>query len=90
MKTLRLAFDGTLEAPFSHRSPTPPVADYTSDMLQRTTQPPTGPDHFEYLVIERIARDIRNQYIARLMSRAKKALADRFARGGRRSIGPAL
>jgi len=80
MKTLRLAFDGTLEAPLSHRSPTLPAADYTSDMLQRTTEAPAWPDHFDYLVVERIARDIRNQYIASLISRAKKALADLRAR----------
>jgi hypothetical protein len=89
MKTLGLAFGGTLEAPSGHRSTTPPAADYTSDMLQRTTEAPTWPDRIDYLVVERIARDIRNQYIAGLISRAKKALADRFARGGPPSIGPA-
>ena len=89
MKTLRLPVDGTLATAFGHRSPTLPAADYTPDMLQRTTEAPTRPDHVDYLVVERIARDMRTQYIASLLSRAKKALADRFARGGRPAVGPA-
>lgn len=88
MKTLGLAVDGTLAAPFGGRSPTLPAADYTADMLQRTTTTPVWPERVDYLVVERIARDIRNQYIASLLSRAKKALANRFARGARPSLGP--
>jgi hypothetical protein len=86
MKTFGLAVDGTFAAPFGERSSTIPAADYTADMLQRTTEPPAWPDRLDYLVVERIARDMRNQYIASLLSRAKEALANRFARGARPSI----
>jgi hypothetical protein len=87
MKTLGLTVDATLIAPIGERSPTFPAVDYTADMLRCTTEPPVWPDRLDYLVVERLARDIRNQYIASLLRRAKKALANRLARRGRLSIG---
>jgi len=57
-----------------------PAINYTAGMLQRTTSPRDGPDRVDYVVVERIARDLRNQYIASLIGRAKKALVARFAR----------
>ena len=89
METLGPTVDGTLVAPFGERSPTPPALHYTADMLQRTTEPTVWPEKVDYLVVERIARDIRNQYVASLLGRAKRALARRFARGARPSIGRA-
>jgi hypothetical protein len=89
MKTSGLAVDGAFAARFGERSPTLPAVDYTSDMLQRTTEPPAWPDRLDYLVVERIARDMRNQYVASLLGRAKRALGARFAQGARSSIGHA-
>ena len=86
METFGLTVDGTLVAPFDERFPTPPALHYTADMLQRTTASTVWPERVDYLVVERIARDIRNQYIASLLGRAKKALVDRLARGARPSI----
>ena len=89
METLRLSTDGTLVAPFGERSPTPLPPDYSANMLQRTTESNAWSERVDYLVVQRIARDIRNQYIASLLSRAKRALANRFARGARSLIGGA-
>jgi hypothetical protein len=89
METLRLTLASTLTAPYDERSPTPPALHYTADMLQRTTTSTVWPERVDYLVVERIARDIRNQYVASLLGRAKRALARRFARGARPSIGRA-
>jgi hypothetical protein len=55
------------------------TADYTADMLQRTTKPPEWPDRVDYLALERIARELRSEHIASLFAWAKKALATRFA-----------
>ena len=79
MKTLRLAVDRTFAAPFGERSPTLPGPDYTADMLQCTTESLAWPERIDYLVVERIARDTRNECIATLLGRARKALANRFA-----------
>jgi hypothetical protein len=49
-------------------------------MLQCTMQPTPRPDRDDYLVVERIARDMRNQYVASLLRRAKPALAKGLAR----------
>lgn len=57
-----------------------PAINYTAAMLRRTTPPQDGPDRVDYVVVERIARDLRNQYIASLIGRAKKALVARLAR----------
>lgn len=65
------------------RHPAFPEADYSADMLHRTIQPDSRPDRFDYVVIARIARDMRNQHVASLLSRAKHALAERFARRAR-------
>ena len=89
METLRLTVDRTLVAPFDERSPTLLALHYTADMLQRTTDSTDWPERVDYLVVERIARNIRNQYVASLLGRAKKALARRFGRGARPSIGRA-
>lgn len=61
------------------RFPAFPPADYSADMLQRTIVPDYLPDHPDYLAVERVAREMRNQYIASLLSRARRALAQRFA-----------
>jgi hypothetical protein len=87
METLELTVDDTLVAPFGERSPTPSALHYTADMLQCTTESTVWSERVDYLVVERIARDIRNQYIASLLGRARRALANRFARGARPSIG---
>ena len=87
METLRLSIDGTPVAPFGERSPTLPALDYTADMLQCTTQAGVWPQRLDFLVVERIARDMRNQYIACLFGRAKRALTNRFARAVRPLIG---
>lgn len=63
---------------FDQQSPRVPAADYTVDMLQRTTDAPIWPDRVDYRVVERIARDMRNQYIASLFGKAKRALAQRL------------
>jgi hypothetical protein len=86
MKTLGLAVGRTFVAPFGERSPTSTAVDYTADMLQRTTEPPAWPERIDYLVVARIARDTRNECIASLLGRAKKALANRFSQGGPPSI----
>jgi hypothetical protein len=87
METLRLSIEGTLVAPSDERSPTPPAVHCTADMLQCTTAWDGGSARVDYLVVERIARDIRNQYIASLLGRAKRALAKRLTGGMRPSIG---
>jgi hypothetical protein len=89
METLRQTAGGTLVAPLDERSPTPLALHYTAVMLQRTTASIAWPERVDYLIVERIARDIRNQYVASLLGRAKRALARRFARGARPSIGGA-
>lgn len=89
METLVLTDEGTLLARFREGSPTPPAADYTANMLQCTTQSIAGPQRLDYLVVERIARDMRNQYIASLLGRARRALAKGVARGARPLIGRA-
>jgi hypothetical protein len=81
METSELTHAGTFVAPVGERSPTLPALDYTADMLHRTTAPTVWPERVDYLVVERIARDIRNQYVASLLGRAKRALANRFSRG---------
>jgi hypothetical protein len=85
METSVPAVDGTLLARFGERSPIPPAFDYSADMLQCTTQS-IWPQRLDYLVVERIARDMRNQYIASLLGRAKRALANRFAEISLRSL----
>jgi hypothetical protein len=83
MTTLGLAVDRTLAVPVGERYPAFPAGDYSADMLQRTTRADPWPDRLDYLVVERIAHDMRNQYIASLFRRAKNALAKRFAKRAR-------
>jgi len=87
METLELSVDDALVAPLAQRSPKLPAPHYTVDMLQRTTDWTAGCERVDYLIVERIARDIRNQYIASLPGRVKRALVNRFAGGARPSIG---
>jgi hypothetical protein len=86
MKTLRLSIEGTPVAPSGERSLTRPAHHYTADMLQRTREADPWPERVDYVVVERVARDIRNQYIASLLGRAKRALCERLARG----VGPLI
>lgn len=79
MKSLGLAVDGTLAARVDEHDPAVTAGDYSADMLQRTMLADPWPDRLDYLIVERIARDMRNRYIASLLRRAKKALAKRFA-----------
>ena len=78
METLGLTGDRTIVASFSELSPTLPAPHYTAGMLQCTTESTVGSERVDYLAVERIARDIRNQYIASLLGRAKRAWANRF------------
>jgi hypothetical protein len=89
MASLRLRIDGTPATPFGERSATLPALDYNANMLQCTTRSDPWSERVDYLVVERVARDIRNQYIASLLGRAKRALANGFARGARPLIGRA-
>jgi len=52
-------------------------------MLQRTTDAPIWPDRVDYRVVERIARDMRNQYIASLFGKAKRAAHARARTSGK-------
>jgi hypothetical protein len=58
-------------------------------MLQRTTEAPAWPERLDYLAVERIAREVRSQYVASLINTAKNALARRFAGGRRVATKPA-
>ena len=78
MKTLELTGDGTLVAPFAECSPTRSALHYTADMLQRTTASTVGSERVGYPVVERIAGNMRNRYIASLLGRTKRALVNRF------------
>ena len=83
---LNLAVASFHSAPRDKGDRAPATVDYTAGMLQRTTTPPVWPDRVDYVVVERIARDLRNQYIASLLARAKKAFAARFARREARGV----
>ena len=75
MKTFEFGADSGLAA---ERHPAFPGFDYSADMLQRTTPPELWSDRCGYLAAERIARDVRNQNVASLLSRANNALAHVF------------
>lgn len=75
-------FENTARSAFAgKRYPVSPAVDYTADMLQRTIRHPS-PDRLDYLIVTRIARDMRNQHIASLLCRAR-ALAEGFMRRAR-------
>ncbi len=64
--------------------PVRPESNYSVNMLQRTMPMPAPPEpvlaeRIDYLVVERIAREMRNEYVADLIARAKTALARHFA-----------
>jgi hypothetical protein len=56
MKTLIPTIDGARLRSFGERTPTVGSADYTADMLHRTTESPVSPEGVGYLVVERLAR----------------------------------
>lgn len=85
MQTLQLSAGGALAG---NRRPASDAVDYSPDMLQRTIPADSWPDRYDYLAIARIAHDMRTQYIASLLSRAKHALAERFARRARGARSP--
>jgi hypothetical protein len=77
METLGLSVDGRPVPPFDERSPTPSALHYTADLLQCTTASTAG-SRVDYLVVERIARDIRNQYIASLLRQGSHCGCHRY------------
>jgi hypothetical protein len=83
---LNLAVASFHSAPHDEADRAGVTANYTADMLQRTTTPPEWPDRVDYLAVERIARELRSQYIESLLARAKKALATRFSRGAAKQV----
>ena len=87
MESSAPSLEATLVAPSDDRSPTPFGLEYTAGMVQCTTIPSVEPETIGYLVVERIARDMRNQCVATRLRRARKALAGRFARLALPSIG---
>ncbi len=64
MKILTFALDVARVGPFGECAQAFPAIDYTGDMLQRTTGPLIAPERLDYVVVERVARDMRNRYIA--------------------------
>ena len=50
--------------------------DYSAEMLQRTTGLPVWPSHEDRFALERVARDMRQDYIASVFRRAQKAITD--------------
>ena len=89
MKILIFPLDLAPVAPFGERAQAFPAIDYTGDMLQRTTGLLIAPERLDYVVVERVARDMRNRYIANLFGRVKGALASRLARVARLAAGRA-
>jgi hypothetical protein len=87
MKTIRnpaaVDFSSAVCTPSGDAVRQPSTTHYTLDMLQRTT-PPSWPDPVDYIALERVAHQMRNQYIAGLLSRVKRALARRLAQRMRR------
>jgi hypothetical protein len=89
MKILTFALDVPRVEPFGEHAQAFPAIDYTGDMLQCTTRPLIAPERLDYVVVERVARDMRNRYIASLFGRVKGALASRLARVARLATGRA-
>jgi hypothetical protein len=80
MKASRLALDRTLAAPYGKCCPAFPAVDYSADMLRCTMPCDPCPDRFGYLLGERIARSVRNQCMASVLSRARNVMAKVRAR----------
>jgi hypothetical protein len=89
METLALTLEPSLVARCEERSATLPSAQYTADMVQRTTDSTAEAESMDYLAVARMARDMRSQCVANLLGRASKALAIRFGRLAPPSIGRA-